>query len=66
MNVTRDLGEPGFAELGRNSIFIVVKVIFSLLFRDDSTSLVISGLGSLGVYQKAVVLSMFHFVILIL
>ena len=27
---------------------------FSLLFRDASTSLVISRLGSLGVYQKAV------------
>ena len=32
----------------------VIFLFYSLLFRDTSTSLVISRLGSLGVYQKAV------------
>ena len=31
-----------------------IQISYSLLFRDASTSLVISRLGSLGVYQKAV------------
>ena len=33
---------------------VLVFFFYSLLFRDASTSLVISRLGSLGVYQKAV------------
>ena len=35
-------------------VFSEKGVFYSLLFRDASTSLVISRLGSLGVYQKAV------------
>ena len=31
MNETRDLGEPSFPELGRNSIFIEVMVIDLLI-----------------------------------
>ena len=47
------------------TIFDYGTCIFLLLFRDASTSLVISRLGSLGVYQKVVcisivVLSIFH------
>ena len=43
---------PGF-EPGTSRILLVF-FFYSLLFRDASTSLVISRLGSLGVYQKAV------------
>ena len=40
-----------YSNLGKNTIYLFI--FYSLLFRDASTSLVISRLGSLGVYQKA-------------